>query len=296
MSWVLEHLQIIHAPKGATSTPITHLPSFSLFETCMRRIFIRFSHLTPELSAPNSTLFTGELAYQFLLQVICGLHSQVVGETEVLGQFKVFLKNQTEMTPQSSQWSALSQMLLTDCKEVRDKNLKSLGGNSYGSVLRKHLRQCTELEIWGAGALVQEILPWIAKDNRSVCIRSRNKQRSQEQFHELSENLSFVEWNHELSATLQAIVIAAPLSNAQILAMIPEGLASRVIVFDMRDKESEKLFLKGYNLAELCETLELDTQKIQQAKTLSINHIFEKSKMRFNSTQNRPYGWEDFCS
>jgi glutamyl-tRNA reductase len=296
MSWILEHLQVIHSPKGSPTPSSAYVgaPAFSVFETCMRKLHLRFSLERPVLQLGDS-LHQGESAYQFLLEVICGLHSSVVGETEVFGQFKSFLKGQLETSDQMDQWSSLSQILLTDCKEVRDRNLKGLGGNSYGSLLRKHLKNFSHIEILGAGALVQDVLPWISKDNKFLTIRSRNSHKSQQRLQNFSEKLHFVHWNEPFSKNRKALIIAAPLSDDEVLELVQDAAREDLMVFDMRDLNAKKLPFSGLTLKELCSHLESDSEKINQAKALSVVDIRKKSMARMNSTQNRPYGWEDFC-
>jgi hypothetical protein len=48
---------------------------------------------TEGLLPPIVEVFRGQQAYRFLLEVICGLNSPIVGKTAVMGQFKEFLQN-----------------------------------------------------------------------------------------------------------------------------------------------------------------------------------------------------------
>ena len=69
------------------------------WQTCLRRIlFLNSSDNRAVIEAaevgkatpPTVEVFRGEEAYRFLLEVICGLNSPIVGETAVMGQFKEF--------------------------------------------------------------------------------------------------------------------------------------------------------------------------------------------------------------
>ncbi|MES3036484.1 MAG: hypothetical protein V4736_01135 [Bdellovibrionota bacterium] len=71
-----------------------------LWSTCQREIIVtdlvtaEQHHLFSRAQNSGDTLdqvYTGSDAYQFLLEVISGLHSKLIGETEILGQFKTFL-------------------------------------------------------------------------------------------------------------------------------------------------------------------------------------------------------------
>jgi hypothetical protein len=138
------------------------------FATCLRHIVIGDAdklEVTREfLNGEDSVLF-GEAAYRFLLQVICGLHSPLVGETEVYGQFKQAVATfPLPTTPVGKQLERLFQSLLADAKKIREAHLQDLGSQSYGSLLRRELKGLSRIRILGAGHLVQEILPWLSKD------------------------------------------------------------------------------------------------------------------------------------
>src|SRR5919109_355258 len=61
------------------------------WQTCLRRIvFLHRSEPRDFADKPGSQTYFGRDAYQFLLEVICGLHSPLVGENAVMGQFRQF--------------------------------------------------------------------------------------------------------------------------------------------------------------------------------------------------------------
>ena len=50
------------------------------------------NHLKPTVISSADEVFTGQNAYVFLLEVVCGLKSPILGETEVHGQYREFLE------------------------------------------------------------------------------------------------------------------------------------------------------------------------------------------------------------
>src|SRR5205085_5331838 len=86
---------------------------------------------------PTVEVFRGQQAYAFLLEVICGLNSPIVGETAVMGQFKDFLLD--AKFPRTSWGNFLRQLvtnLMIDAKRVRARHMQGIGSQSYGSLVR----------------------------------------------------------------------------------------------------------------------------------------------------------------
>src|SRR5215831_12199098 len=94
-----------------------------------------------ELGLPTIEIFRGREAYRFLLEVVCGLNSPIVGETAVMGQFKEF--SQHAKFPTTS-WGAflrrITSNLMMDAKRIRHDHLQGIGSQSYGSLVRQHVK------------------------------------------------------------------------------------------------------------------------------------------------------------
>src|SRR5438046_10434818 len=97
------------------------------WQTCLRRIlFLNSNDNRAAIEAaeggkavpPTVEVFRGQEAYRFLLEVICGLNSPIVGETAVMGQFKEFsLQARFPKTP----WGTFLRRLKigrASCREV----------------------------------------------------------------------------------------------------------------------------------------------------------------------------------
>src|SRR5690606_17256802 len=137
----------------------------TLFETCMRRMVLAFMadesfvNLRGHTQKAEDTIYRSEKAYQFLLEVVCGLKSPVKGETEVQGQFRDFIESLGE----THQLKNLMVEVLRDARKVRTEFLNGLGGQSYGSFARRRLREFQNVHVVGTGHLAEELFPWLAK-------------------------------------------------------------------------------------------------------------------------------------
>lgn len=148
-------------------------PGAFRLETCQRWLWVGIIDedqpvdfkVINELSA---SFFLGEQAYAQILEVTCGLRSELVGETEVFGQFKeAWAKQEVENTQLFNQLNSCMQKIFEDTKEIRSRFLSDLGSVSYGSVVRKVLQEFGKTEssvlIVGAGKVAQSVAPWLGK-------------------------------------------------------------------------------------------------------------------------------------
>src|SRR5438045_3448988 len=72
-----------------SSTPFVADSGWMLWQTCLRKIAFGGAEALGSIQIETGDqILSGSEAYQFCLEVICGLHSPLVGETEVFGQFK----------------------------------------------------------------------------------------------------------------------------------------------------------------------------------------------------------------
>ena len=96
------------------------------WQTCLRRILFLNANdnralieaAEDQLVPPTVEIFRAQEAYRFLLEVICGLNSPIVGETAVMGQFKEFLlQAKFPKTPWGTFLRDLSTNLMIDASE-----------------------------------------------------------------------------------------------------------------------------------------------------------------------------------
>jgi glutamyl-tRNA reductase len=147
------------APGAASGT----LPGVA-WRTCVREI--TFVESGAALDGQPDVLH-GETAYAHLLEIICGLESPMLGETEVMHQFKQFAAGL------DGAWRELTQLLLADARAIRARHLIGLGSRSYGSAVRRHLRECPRAAVLGTGILAGEVLPFLADGHRIVDLWGR---------------------------------------------------------------------------------------------------------------------------
>src|SRR5437016_6604952 len=197
------------------------------WQTCLRRILFLNSndnHAVIEAAEggkampPTVEIFRGQDAYGFLLEVICGLNSPIVGETAVMGQFKEFLLN--AKFPKTSWGNFLRQLatnLMIDAKRVRHDHLQGIGSQSYGSLVRQHVKGLPAVAVLGSGKLAREILPWlIGKTKVRVFYRNLERAKSlREEFPEI-ELVRYSDANATFDQGEAGLVIAAPLKSDEV--------------------------------------------------------------------------------
>jgi glutamyl-tRNA reductase len=295
------------APLLNEQTKWFHLP------TCLREIWIGPSaeignQFDSEFKTGVQT-FRGSQAYLFCLEVICGLHSPLVGETEVFGQFKTAVAGfEFPETPVGMQLQRFFKMLFEDAKKIRAQSLKDLGSQSYGSILRRELKGISPLHILGSGQLVQEILPWIQKDGAEICIYARNLMKAQDSLGGL-RGLKFSQWQSQQQASgeialLQgALIIAAPIATETLNSWLNEYGAGLQVIVDLRaDSSTDPLNLPlNVNVPVLpldrfFERIAGNQAQVQVRKGEALLAARSATQERSKHIEYRPFGWEDVCA
>jgi glutamyl-tRNA reductase len=273
------------------------------FKTCMRHIVITDEDsceiFKSELRSTDQ-VYRGDDAYRFLLQVICGLHSPLIGETEVYGQFKNAVAQFA--LPATSVGGLLQRFfraLFEDAKRVRQAHLEDLGSPSYGSILRRELKGCARVRILGAGHLTQEILPWISKDGIEIRVHGRDpvKVRAElgallkaDQIHSLDDRADFDQ--------AEALIVAAPVTAEWLKAWIGETRLS--VVADLRSDSHQDILVAGsarvIALGELLERIAKNQTHLEARKRAALAAIDAAVAERSRHVEYRPFGWEDVCA
>jgi glutamyl-tRNA reductase len=289
----MSELMLVHrvGPNQTSNGEVT--PSLLVWKTCRRQIFFfdRAESASQFAIQPSDEIHVGIHAEVFLAEVLCGLHSPLVGETEVFGQFKNWWKD----LPPALEWKSLHrpriEALFALVKNVREKVLCGFGSQSYGSLLRKYLSGKGMVDIVGAGHLVHEILPWI-ESKAQYRIWCRDPQRAN--FPGATSILSMTD-KAELS---KSIVIAAPLSHNDLdVFLSAHHMSKEHSLFDFRSishaftpsvQPRVHLMLNDFS------TQSHDYQNtiqptVQRARTI----IAEWKLQQETKAQLRPYGWDD---
>lgn len=132
-----------------------------VLETCLRRLAFGVGSAPPLAGE----LVAGRGAWQQLLEVVTGLRSAVVGETNITGQFRrAWADSAPGLAPElRGMLAPLVAAILADAAAVRGAHLQGLGGSSWGTLVRRLLAPaagCRVLLI-GAGDLAASVAPYL---------------------------------------------------------------------------------------------------------------------------------------
>ena len=199
----LDSLTVIHLPKKrvCSSLDLPALEGAFFLDSCQRRLWVFNSEVRPVSSvfkfpSDAAEVYSGSDAYRFLLQVSTGLKSEIQGETNIFGQikesWKQFLKTGSACACHLDSWM---QRLFEDTKEIRSRHLRGFGGDAYGSLVRKFLRDQNFVRaegrvlegpilVVGAGQIAQSVAPWLT--GCELWLLNRNRQRCLELEQELT--------------------------------------------------------------------------------------------------------------
>lgn len=279
------------------------------WKTCLRRVLflnrtennalIEAAENQQQISAAVE-IYEREDAPKFLLEVICGLNSPLVGETAVMGQFREFLEQ--ARFPNTSWGNYLRQLttnLLTDAKRVRHDHLQGLGSQSYGSLVRQHVKELPMVSVLGAGQLTREILPWLIGKTK-VRVFYRNWDHAKELLHDYPE-IELVKFSRADARAEQqtGLLIAAPLKASEVEKWVGYQSSSFSRCLDLRgEAETDPLTFSFsvIKLSELFDALRSDRQKLAGRVAAARAEINLLSQRHLKQAQFRPFGWEDLCA
>ena len=271
------------------------------WQTCLRQISLideAYLDAVRPVLLRGDEIYHSDVGYRFLLEVICGLHSPLVGETEVYGQFKnAVAAAALPLTPWGTRLKRFFKALFEDAKQIRQEFLEDLGSQSYGSVLRRDLKGVRRIHVIGAGQLVQEILPWISGDESEVHVHARDVGKAKQglgatgqsaRFHALGESL----------AGAEAVIVAAPVTSAFASGLV-DGVDGLRLVIDLRaDSATDKVATSArlIDLAEVFSRLAANQALLEERKAGALKAIQQAAQARGGVIENRPFGWEDVCA
>lgn len=262
-------------------------PNGLVWATCLRSLLFTTEPKGLELRADDE-LYGQQRAYQFLLEIVCGLHSPILGETEVFGQFKNFANDWLKAEPKRA---PLVQRLLTDAKTLRTRYLCNIGTQSYGSWIKRNL-EGGHVHVLGAGQLVQEILPHIEKQAESVTLHVREPRRVSFR----SEGVMQITSNGFSGGSL---IIAAPIDNQSIKQWLGSSKAHQI--FDLRDtSSSDPLFANAGHRHHRLHDIFTEIQRTKVRLHPIVDQVKEEivalSEKLASHVLVRPQGWDDLCA
>ncbi|CAN5629105.1 hypothetical protein BH10BDE1_BH10BDE1_10070 [soil metagenome] len=300
------------------------------WQTCLRSLVLVPTDFSDSLisETEDGEWLEDESAYRRLLEIVCGLHSPLVGETEVFGQFKDAVQSHIDSVEASGnsalqiafastlrQWA---KALIEDVKLVRQKHLLDLGSQSYGSLVRREVRELVkpQIEFLGSGQLATEILPWLMKALKTdeagaamVSVHARNLSKARERLEKAtSEPIQFFGLEHgpllrddAAGVNTRVLIIAAPMS-AQDISAWARDLVHYDLIIDLRG-ESRHDSLAGLGLTKRLRALEEVFSSIENAreiagvkKNAAMSLIEQRVEVRGATATHRPFGWDDVWS
>ncbi len=242
----------------------------------MRRIAFGKDTFATEPSERGDEIFIGDHAFRFLLEIVCGLHSPVRGETEVHGQFRQFLNS----VPKESWLRPYLEKAHVQARRVRAEFLRDLGSQSYGSLARRKFRDCESVDIVGGGQLVRDVLPWLLKMGKTIRIWVRSPEKMAGIF-ERYPNAAYPrlsvhrlsEYSADGARENNGLMVAAPVESARLGVM---ARAAHVIV-DFRAESSTDLISAEANrlctLTDVFAEIETTRGRVEQQARQAIECI-----------------------
>lgn len=164
--------------------------------TCQRTLVLAFDkHPFEKANLAVHELKIGQDAYLFLLETICGLKSKLIGENEIVGQFKDAYKIYASSTLKDTRLLGILEKLFKDAKDIRTQYLIGISQKTYASLTRRHLIQkakASHIVILGSGQLAEDLINQFKK-KATVSICARNVEKVQELAK--THNLKVIPWN-----------------------------------------------------------------------------------------------------
>ena len=283
-------LALIHRTPGAAPPPVDS----TAWRTCLREIHFLPGHRIPF----EPGVVTDAEAYALLLEVVCGLRSPLIGETEVQAQFKEFLSS---TTARDDQWlRRLGQRVLGDAKRIRHKHLQGFGAHSYGRLAARHLVG-ERVAVIGTGALATQVVH-VAPKTAIVDVWGRSSERA------LPTRPEGVNFSLLADAGPQAasrhqtttLVVAAPIWSSDLDKVI-RCYSALTNAVDLRSEDQQTPILAPVQVV-LLDDLFADAARAEgngsgaprvRAAQADIQHLADAFA---GSEEFRPFGWDDVCA
>lgn len=289
-----------------------------VLKTCQRTMVIGFNK-TPESILRMATSeqeidpglsyqsLIGTDAYEFLLETICGLKSRVVGENEIVHQFKEAYSEFIACSRPNRLVQNLLEKLFKDAKDIRSQHLKNIGLQTYAGITRKLLTDRvpskSKVILLGSGELAEDIIKIIHR-RYQVIVCARNNERVTQLCEQY--NISAMPWSELAQALGEAHIINTIGSHKRVLTseqeksfLVSPNLKTFVCLAEPKpynwenhplNKSAKTIFL----LEDIFECAQ-EVGKEKQHKIAGASEaIKEKSKHRQNHfTLHLPFGWDE---
>jgi glutamyl-tRNA reductase len=269
-------------PSGAT-----------LWRTCLREVaFLTEGTDSDERDDAHAPVVTDAEAYTLLLEIVCGLRSPLVGETEVQAQFKAFLAS---LDPRrDARLLRLGQRVLADAKVIRHRHLQGFGAHSYGPLVARHVPEGRRIILVGTGALAAEVAGSLTRTGHPIDRWGRRAVDNRHVYHLLSAARD----RPVESGDPATLVIAAPACQADLLAVAACYSQVREII-DLRASGERSAFADDAHVATL-DDLFVDARSVSTAPVSRLNaarrDISSLGQAYGRREELHPFGWDDLCA
>jgi glutamyl-tRNA reductase len=278
------------------------LPGAVVWKTCLREVaFVRRDAFRADLLRSGDTVLEDTEAYRVLLEIVCGLRSPLVGETEVMGQFRAFVARVERLDHQWSPLKAFCRHLLPNAKAVRTHHLTGLGSRSYGVLAARHLRQFERIAILGAGHLTRQLVPALGSHRVAIYCRRPAAAADLRTRHHDVVMLDLARDPIDCgTGRSNALIVAAPMSAHEIQSWVARSGHDIGLVLDFRAEGGrDALTLPGTDvtpLARMLEELEVNRRFTDERAEAARREIARHAETYWNRHELRPLGWEDLCA
>jgi glutamyl-tRNA reductase len=174
---------------------------------------------------PEIEHYNGPQAYQFLLEVICGLRSQLPAENEISGQFRQAFSDFSKRLHRNTDLLFILEKMLKDSKEIRHKYLRNIGQQSYAGITRHILNKKAKRQgilLLGSGEMASDLIK-LLKKKFQIHISARNQEKTNDLCQEYA--LIQIPWNN-LSAYGQFPAIVNTIGAADTTLLGPDFFAA----------------------------------------------------------------------
>lgn len=162
-----------------------------VLRTCQRTLVLAYDRnpFHHQDTLQKHDLVTGQDAYLFLLETICGLKSKLIGENEIVGQFKDAYKIYASSTLKDTKLLLILEKLFKDAKDIRTQYLIGISQKTYASLTRRHFQKAhaDHIVVVGSGALAEDLINQFKKKAQvTICARNTEKANELAKTHSLN--------------------------------------------------------------------------------------------------------------
>ncbi len=203
---MLNGLKLYNFSSGTLPQGEIHGSTFVL-NTCQRSLYLAFDQDPfAHSDIPHHEIKIADDAYMFLLETICGLKSKLIGENEIVAQFKDAYKVYASSESKNTRLLSILEKLFKDAKDIRTQYLIGISQKTYASLTRRHLIQkanAAHVVVVGSGAMAEDLINQFKKKAQvSICARNFVKVAELARQH----NLNIIPWENRLDLVSEPFI------------------------------------------------------------------------------------------